>query len=109
MNFDHLENLTNTMMTSVTAAVQAGIKMVSTDAKALCPVDSGALKESIQETVQPSDDAVVGTVTATAPYASAVEMGTVSTPAQPYMQPAFSQNKQAFEENLIKALSSLRY
>jgi len=54
-------------------------------AKTKCPVDTGALRNSIQ--AQP-ESALTWTVAPAQEYAWFVEAGTVNQPAQPYMTPA---------------------
>ena len=53
---------------------------VATDARAIVPVDTGTLRDSIH--TEP------GKVVVTAPYAAFVEYGTADTSAQPYLRPA---------------------
>ena len=54
-------------------------------AKVKCPVDTGALRNSIQAQ---SESALTWTVAPATDYAHHVEFGTVNQPAQPYMTPA---------------------
>lgn len=55
-------------------------------AKRLAPVDTGRLRNSITHAVDMDEDKVyIGTNVEYAPY---VEMGTVKTAAQPFLQPA---------------------
>ena len=55
-------------------------------AKRLAPVDTGRLRNSISHAVDMDEDRVyIGTNVEYAPY---VEMGTVKTAAQPFLQPA---------------------
>lgn len=54
-------------------------------AKRICPVDTGRLRASISSRVEPGPVGVVGTNVEYAPY---VELGTVHTPAQPFLTPA---------------------
>ena len=55
-------------------------------AKRLAPVDTGRLRNSISHVVDMDEDKVyIGTNVEYAPY---VEMGTVKTAAQPFLQPA---------------------
>ena len=58
-------------------AVRASQVIVIQEAQAYCPVDTGALRASIQA-LEPEDDGsrVVGLVVATMPYAPYVEFGT---------------------------------
>jgi HK97 gp10 family phage protein len=85
-----LTNLTRTAEAAhdaiTPALVKAGL-VVAGQAKVLCPVDTGALQNSIgveRNTPGPGDV----TVSATMEYAAYVEWGTSRRAAQPYMRPA---------------------
>ena len=70
-------------------------------AKALCPVDTGRLRNSISHAVE-GDSAYIGTNVEYAPY---VEMGTVRTRAQPYLKPAIQDHMEDYKkiaENHLK-------
>lgn len=71
------------MKQACTAAVSAAESAAET-AKALAPVDTGELKNSISSASAP-DGAVVR---ASAPHAAMVEYGTSKMPPQPFMLPA---------------------
>jgi HK97 gp10 family phage protein len=85
-----ISNNSPAMQNAVDAQLKQIIKQatfgVEGHAKKNAPVDTGNLRNSIQSTV--SDNGLRGEVTAHAEYAIYVEMGTVRTPAQPYMMPA---------------------
>jgi HK97 gp10 family phage protein len=108
---------------AVTASVQAACELIQTDAQSLCPVDTGALRDSIVVTLDTSGSTIVGRVGPTMDYASYVEYGTgrrggpapyahvLSWPGQkpqPYIRPAFDGAKDAvldlFRSNLLLAL-----
>lgn len=104
----------------ITPAVRASIAAVSElvvdEAKAICPVDTGALQASIHATVADGDKTVVGTIAADVPYAAFVEYGTgrrgASSPgagpypytlswpgmvAQPFLRPALDTSREAIK------------
>lgn len=102
---------------AVVASVTASLKVIENDAKAICPVDTGALRDSITSEVDASGKTVVGQVGPHVHYAAYIEDGTgiagaASTgagpgpystswpgmPAQPYMRPALDKNRKAVEE-----------
>lgn len=66
------------------------------DAKALAPVDTGNLRNSITTAVQ--GDGLRAAVVATASYAPFVEQGTSRQAPQPFMGPATDRNAPLFEE-----------
>lgn len=107
---------------AVQASVQASLTLIQTAAKGYCPVDTGALRESITTEVDASGSTVVGKVGPHMFYASFVEYGTGrrGDPAvphnqdwpgmapQPFMRPALDENKgtilDVFKGNIRTAL-----
>jgi len=94
------------------------------EAKTLCPVDTGALRDSIKADVADGDRTVVGTVSANTSYASYVEYGTgirgassvgagpypyspnwPGMPAQPFMRPAADTSRDMIKERYKSALT----
>lgn len=73
-------------------------------AKSMCPVDTGNLRNSITNDIEPSEPAVyIGTNVEYAPH---VELGT-SNPkqrAQPYLKPAVTRYKDQYGEIMREAL-----
>lgn len=97
---------------AVRASVQAACKLVETAAKAMAPVDTGALRDSISTEINETAKTVVGNVAPHVPYAAFVEFGTGiagaaspgaglgpyslnwrGMPAQPYMRPAMDESR----------------
>jgi HK97 gp10 family phage protein len=94
------------------AALAAGLKpkahaLVAADdrreirdsAKAVVPVDTGALQASIESHMENDTH---GVVSANTDYAGYVEYGTTRAPAQPYMHPSFDAARPAFEQGLVR-------
>lgn len=69
-------------------------------AKRLCPVDTSRLRDSITHTTD-SKAAYIGT---NVDYAVYVEMGTVRTPAQPYLKPAAEDHMEEYRSILKSEL-----
>lgn len=67
-------------------------------AKRLCPVDTGNLRNSITHGTD-DEAAYIGT---NVEYAVYVEMGTVNTPAQPYLKPAAADHMEGYR-NILKS------
>ena len=110
--------------------VQNAVFAIKKDAKDLCPVDSGALRDSIVaevKTVSPTK--LEGTVTAEKDYAVAVEFGTGQLGASsaeitqlgivvprdndikgraptPFLYPAYVANKQDLKHDIIAGLTT---
>ena len=72
------------------------------NAERLVPVDTGYLKRSIVMTLLNTD--MTGSVKPYANYASYVEYGTRNMDAQPYMRPAFTQQKIKFISDLNRLM-----
>lgn len=73
----------------VSDAIQHGALSITADAKRIVPVDTGALRNSIQYTKISDLEAEVGTNIEYAPH---VEFGTIKQRAQPYLTPATELN-----------------
>lgn len=99
---------------AVTGSVQAACQLVVQEAKAICPVDTGELSESIDFRVDSLGTSIQGTIYASAPHAGYVEFGTgirgagsagagpypynpawPGMPAQPYLRPALDTAREA--------------
>lgn len=112
----------------VTPAVQRAVDRAAAAtvarAKALCPVDTGALRESIDKETVLTDSTVVSRVTASQPYAGYVEYGTgirgAASPgkgpypydrtwpgmtAQPFMRPALAETRAKVKDAVRQELS----
>ncbi len=112
---------------AVVAAVTASCKLIEETAKGYCPVETGALRDSITSSVDDSGKTVVGSVSPNMPYAAYVEFGTgiagsesagagagpysetwPGMAAQPYMRPALDESREAvldlFRSNISLAL-----
>jgi HK97 gp10 family phage protein len=92
INFDHIPRMMARMPAETAIAVQATAHAVAQKAKAIVPVDTGALRDSIHVEGGGLDVAVI----ADTYYAAYVEFGTVLTPAQPYMTPAAESERGPF-------------
>lgn len=82
---NHLGKIAAASRSLLSQIVRKGAFDVEAHAEMLVPVDTGALKASIQ-TEQTGD--LSAAVTAGMDYAQHVEYGTTRAPAQPYMTPA---------------------
>lgn len=68
-------------------------------AKALCPVDTGNLRNSISHQTVGNNEVHIGTNVEYAPY---VEFGTVRMSAKPYLRPAVSTHIEEYK-NILKS------
>lgn len=71
-------------------------------AKKRCPVDTGALRNSITVDFYPSGP--TAEIGPHMPYAGHVEFGTVKQKAQPYLFPAYEEERPKFEKAIKEVL-----
>jgi HK97 gp10 family phage protein len=91
--------------TAVEEAVLKGALRVERDAKINAPVDTGRLRASISSRLSNADKTHVYAETGTnVKYASYVEFGTSKQPAQPFLFPAYNQNKEKIKKDIASAL-----
>jgi HK97 gp10 family phage protein len=88
------------MEQAVSLALEASALLVEGQAKALTPVDTGNLRNSITHEVE-GKEAKVGTNVEYAPF---VELGTVKMAAQPYLNPALEMNKGNIQRIFAEAI-----
>lgn len=91
-----LEGLADTLVPRASAVVRKVAFDTEADAKALAPVDTGMLRNSVTTAVM--GDGLTAAVVATASYAFWVETGTSRQAPQPFMGPATDRNTPLFHE-----------
>ncbi|GGK89177.1 HK97 gp10 family phage protein [Mangrovihabitans endophyticus] len=84
-------------------AVAAEVHETAQDERGFAPVDTGALEASITEEVD--GDGLSGRTAATERYATAVELGTEDTAAQPYAEPAAKLARHRFPKTVVRELN----
>lgn len=87
-------------MSTVKTLVKKNGSDMQRKAQRNAPVDTGTLKRSIG--IDISGGGMTATVEPTAEYAPYVELGTRFMEAQPYLKPAFEEQKKQFEKDLQK-------
>ncbi len=87
IKFDHSETLARALPNWAATIVDDTAKLMSREAKQRCPVDTGALRNSIAARKN-GLKATVGAGNNNVNYASFVEYGTYKMAAQPFMTPA---------------------
>lgn len=85
-------------MSAVKDTVKLNGSEMQKKAQRNAPVDTGNLKNNIG--LEISDGGMTATVESTADYSVYVELGTRLMEAQPYMKPAFEEQKKQFEKDL---------
>ena len=85
---------------AVKTVVQKNGSEMQTKAQQKAPVDTGNLKRSIGLVMR--DGGLTAEVEPTAEYAPYVEFGTRFMNAQPYLKPAFEEQKEKFKKDMDK-------
>jgi HK97 gp10 family phage protein len=81
---------------------------IAADAKAMAPVDTGNLRESIQPLLRGINNAAPeGAVQAQSNYSIYVELGTSTQAPQPYLIPALTRRAPLLDQALIQGLERL--
>lgn len=82
----------------ISEAIAYGAELVRADAERVCPVDTGALRDSIAVAV----NGMTAEISANTDYASYVEFGTSHMAAQPYLVPSLLGN----ENEILSAVAA---
>jgi len=91
---------------SALRGVTAACLLVEAQAKALATVDTGLLRDGITHKAEIINGELVGIVGSPTEYAPHVEYGTRFQKAQPFLLPAFRENKKNIEDILGEILKS---
>lgn len=90
----------NVRMDDVKKVVRHNGAEMQAKAQQNAPVDTGTLKRSIG--IEITDGGMTAEVEPTADYAPYVELGTRFMEAQPYLGPAFNEQKEKFKKDMKK-------
>lgn len=90
----------NVSMQDVKMVVKQNGAELQSKAQDYVPVDTGNLKKSIGLKIE--DSGLTARVAPTAEYSEYVEYGTRFMESQPYMRPAFGEQKQQFKSDMKK-------
>lgn len=90
----------NVRMEDVKRVVRHNGAEMQTKAMQNAPVDTGTLKRSIG--LEITDGGMSAEVNPTADYSAYVELGTRFMEAQPYLKPAFDEQKEKFKKDMKK-------
>lgn len=100
-----LSDIAEAIPRSVTAALNTEAEALRAEAKRRCPVQTGALKQSIHADVTAKDTEASATVGSDLPYAAVVELGTVGRPPQAYLEPALRARKSTLTKHIQQAVA----
>lgn len=101
----YIENITTQIENEVSAFIGQTAYKIERDAKLLCPVDTGRLRQSIH--TQYNNGELKAKVGTNMEYSASVEWGTFRQHAQPYMIPAFTKWKPKFIDGLKDILKGV--
>lgn len=89
------------------AALMAGALPIQTAAAQKAPVDTGTLRRSIHTETAEIDSGVAARIGTNVEYAAAQEFGTSRMRAQPYLRPAYDEQKAAALKEMARALKEM--
>ena len=90
----------NVQMSDVKKVVRKNGSELQKKAQKNAPVDTGTLQRSI--TLEITDSEKTAEVEPTVDYGAYVELGTRFMTAQPYLKPAFNEQKEKFKQDMRK-------
>ena len=96
----HMKLKKNVQMSDVKKVVRKNGSELQKKAQKNAPVDTGTLQRSI--TLEIRDSGKTAEVEPTVDYGAYVELGTRFMTAQPYLKPAFNEQKEKFKQDMRK-------
>lgn len=97
-------DIAHTLRAELAKAVRETAFAIEAAAKAKAPVDTGALRSSIQANVTQTESTLTAEIAVGVDYGPYVELGTVVSAAQPFLTPAVESQREAFEQRLKDAV-----
>ncbi len=97
-------DVANRLKAELAKAVRETALAIEAGAKAKAPVDTGALRASIQADTSQTETTLEAMVAVGQDYGPYVEMGTIKSAAQPFLTPAVEEQRQPFETRLQNAI-----
>lgn len=98
-----LAKIAESLSESIGEVIEAGAQRVCESAKSVCPVGTGALRESISAEC----DGNRAEISADTDYASYVEFGTSQMAPQPYLVPSLIERSDSVLEAMARAIESV--
>lgn len=98
------EGLTSELQSAINLAITANAEAILEDAQALCPVRTGALRDSIAIEYENDGDILTANIGTDMYYGPYVEFGTRYMEAEPFLFPAFEQNAPELGADIADAL-----
>ena len=100
-----LMGLINNIDKSAESIIEEGCENIKTQAKKLAPVDEGDLRDSIDTRFASKKYEHEGYIYSDIDYALFVELGTRYQAPQPFLYPAYNENKEFFKQRLIDSIN----
>ena len=97
--------LSERMRRNIAEEINSAAAAVISLAKQLSPVDTGFMRDNIEQTEQSSADSLRAVMESKADYSAFVEYGTVHQDAQPFFTPAFESGRRQLNNGLKRVLS----
>ena len=106
-----IESLEGLLAEEVRKEMRKALVPVRAEAKALAPVDTGALRRSIRIKTEIKDGQIIGKVGTYLHYGKYVELGTSKMYAQPFLLPAFytwrDEVDRDIKERIVKVIAKV--
>ena len=99
-NWFSLDELIEEELKEIENNMRKAVKVVQNEAKILCPVDTGRLRNSIVTGLEVQEDEIIGTIQTNVEYADIVHDGAGKRKPQPFLKNA-AENK---EQEVLKIL-----
>lgn len=96
--------LSRNMRSNIAEVLNEGADSAVSLAKQLAPVDTGRMRDAIEQTETASMDNLKSVIESPADYSAFVEYGTVNQDAQPFFTPSFESARRQVNNNLLRAL-----
>lgn len=101
----HRQEIENAVQEATDRALEIIGGKAESYAKALCPVDTGRLRNSITHAQEDEDTEIIGTNVEYAPF---VELGTVKMAARPYLRPAAENHGEEYKQVILGELRKIQ-
>ena len=93
---------------AIAEELNSGAASVVAIAKELAPVDTGYMRDHIEQTDRANPNQLRAVIESQADYSAFVEYGTVHMDAQPFFTPAFESGKKQVNNGLLRVLKVVR-
>ena len=96
--------LSERMRKNIAEELNSGAASVVSLAKQLAPVDTGFMRDNIEQTEEANPGSLRAVMESAADYSAFVEYGTINMPEQPFFTPAFESGRKQVNNGLLRVL-----